>query len=182
MSKGRASFKVVLLGDARVGKTSIRRNYLGESFKENYMVTLGADFAIKRLGTDVIQIWDLAGQPVYKAVRSGYYKGAQGAIFTFDITRPDTFSNVPKWIDEMVGVSERLVPSILVGNKADLRDSTSNPVSVEDASNYAKQLTDWSGFKVPYIESSALTGYNIDDIFASLIREIEILNESQQGQ
>ena len=80
-----ALFKVILMGDGSVGKTSLRRQYMGEGFRANYMITIGADFAVKKMslegGHDVsIQIWDLAGQEHFKNVRSTFYKGAQGAL------------------------------------------------------------------------------------------------------
>ena len=95
MSRGKRSiYKVVLVGEPRVGKTSIRRRYLGKGFSQNYMVTLGADFAIKRIKNSAIQIWDLAGQAVYKHVRDGYYQGAQGIILVFDVIQPETFERL----------------------------------------------------------------------------------------
>jgi small GTP-binding protein len=181
--KTRTSYKVVLLGDPRVGKTSIRRSYLGAVFEQDYNVTLGADFAVKRLpdNNNVLQIWDLAGQAVYKSVRSGYYKGAEGAILIYDITRPETFKNVAKWLDEMLSVSDQMIPLILVANKIDLKTDGSPFVSHKDGKNYADVLTNWSGFDVPYIESSAMTGENIDKIFQDLIGEIEVLKSTEQG-
>ncbi|MHA2253450.1 MAG: ADP-ribosylation factor-like protein, partial [Candidatus Kariarchaeaceae archaeon] len=74
----RTSFKVVLLGDPSVGKTSIRKRYLGEGFKHTYSMTLGADFAIKRINNTVLQVFDLAGNPFFQTVRELYYHGTQG--------------------------------------------------------------------------------------------------------
>jgi small GTP-binding protein len=164
-----------------VGKTSIRKRYLGATFDKDYNVTLGADFAVKRMGRNVIQIWDLAGQPVYASVRSEYYSGAEGVILVFDITRQSTFVNVPKWLNEMMGVSNRMVPIVLVGNKVDLRGSAEQSINSNAGKQYAKDLTNWSGFTVPYIESSALTGENIDKIFSDLIKEIEIFKSTSEG-
>jgi len=170
------------LGEPRVGKTSVRRRYLGAVFDKDYNVTLGADFAVKRLANnDVLQIWDLAGQPVYKSVRSGYYRGAEGVILVYDITRPETFKKISKWIDEMLSISDSMIPLILVANKVDLKEDGYEYVSPKDGENYAKILSDWSGFNVPYIESSALLGTNIDKIFENLIKEIEFSKSTQVG-
>ena len=182
ISQKRSTYKVILIGDPRVGKTSIRKRYLGAGFKENYLVTLGADFAIKRLGADVIQIWDLAGQAVYKSVREGYYKGAEGLVLVFDVTNVDSFTNLPKWLNEVINKTNSIIPMILVGNKADLRDNNSGEhVIQEDASNYAESLANWSGFEVPYFESSALNGLNIEEIFLNLKAEIDNYKASQAG-
>ena len=82
--------KIILAGDGAVGKTSLREQYLGRGFTGQYLQTIGADFALK---TDTVagenvkyQIWDLAGQPRFKTVRSVYYIGAVGALLVFDIT------------------------------------------------------------------------------------------------
>lgn len=169
----------MLLGDGAVGKTSIRHRYLGEGFKKSYMATIGADFAIKRLddeGLKIAQIWDLAGQPRFNVVREGYYLGTKGGILVFDISRPDTFFNIPNWIKEMMEniLEVDPIPLVLVGNKADLRTLSGNFIEPEQAKEYASQLSDWSGFNVPYIESSAKTGLNVDLIFESLVQNIDI--------
>jgi len=151
---------------------------MGEGFKQNYLQTIGADFAVKRLvedGSQVAQIWDLAGQPRFSVVRSGYYIGCKGAILVFDISRPESFYSLPDWITELmnnVGVGEPL-PMVLVGNKADLRDHTDNPIEVDQGEEYAKQLSDWANMEVPFLESSALTGFNVDKVFNSLIVNID---------
>ena len=91
----RKIFKITLLGDGAVGKTSLRKTYLGEGFKDGYSMTIGADFAVKRLRIDdqdfVAQIWDLAGQQRFSAVREVYYRGTSGCLLVFDISRRSVF-------------------------------------------------------------------------------------------
>jgi small GTP-binding protein len=175
-------YKIILIGDSNVGKTSIRKRYLGEGFEKRYMTTLGADFAIKRMGDNVLQIWDLAGQSIYKNVRSGYYKGAEGVIIAFDISRITTFENISNWIDELHTQRDTTIPMILVGNKADLRSDSISCVDNDAAIIYSEELTNWSGYKVPYVESSALTGENIDSIFYQLIEEMKTAKLMQEGK
>jgi len=175
----RKVFKLTILGDGGVGKTSLRRRYLGEGFDSSYLATIGADFATKKLdneGTQVAQIWDLAGQPRFSVVREGYYRGTKGAIMVFDISRPDTYYNIPKWIKEMMDsiTEDDPLPMVLVGNKADLRGSDMDFISQEQAEEYASQLTQWAHMDIPYIESSAKTGLNVDEIFDSLVENIGI--------
>ncbi|MHA2030315.1 MAG: GTP-binding protein [Candidatus Kariarchaeaceae archaeon] len=174
-SKKRNMYKCVIIGEPAVGKTSLRKRYLGQGFEASYSMTIGADFAVKRKGENAIQIWDLAGQQGFSEVRSLYYKGAQGGIIVFDIVRPLSYERVTLWIDEMLRQANRNLPIVLVGNKADLRGSANDAVSTEEAQEYAKALSDWSGFEVPYVEASALTGLNVDLIFDKLIEEIGYL-------
>jgi len=170
------TFKIVLIGDGAVGKTSLRKNYMGESFEEEYLMTIGADFAVKYIPyedyTVGLQIWDLAGQPRFSDVRKSYYAGAYGAIVVFDITRPVTFQNTDFWINELIKNNNNLlVPMILIGNKVDLRGATPKEVQVSKitAAAYAETLSEWGGFKVPYIETSAKTGQNVQRAFDHLI-------------
>jgi len=172
------TFKITVLGDGGVGKTSIRKRYLGEGFKASYGMTVGADFAVKRVNVDgeniTLQIWDLAGQQRFSKVREVYYKGSIGAVLVFDITRPGTYQNLPSWLHEcIVNNNNRRVPFILLGNKADLRDIyTTESVPEEQGVEYARILSEWSGYEIPYLETSALTGLNIDEAFIKLLRYI----------
>jgi len=175
-------FKVTLLGDGAVGKTSLMKTYLGEGFKSGYSMTIGADFAVKRLKIDghdfVAQIWDLAGQQRFSAVREVYYRGTSGCLLVFDITRRVSFENIPSWIAELLkNNNNRIVPLILIGNKSDLRPTAKDPVLREQAEEYARSLSAWSGFTVPYIETSAKTGENVDEAFKTLLKNIVLYYE-----
>ncbi|MHA2171984.1 MAG: Rab family GTPase [Candidatus Kariarchaeaceae archaeon] len=179
--KKRAAYKIILIGDPQVGKTSIRKRYLGEGFEQNYMVTLGADFAVKRLGESVLQIWDLAGQDMYKSVRTGYYSGANGVILVYDVVQPKSFENIDRWFEELKHRRKGFIPIVLVANKIDLRTNGSSSISYENGLAIAKTISEIIGFSVPLLESSALTGLNIDAIFASLIEEMDNHNQMQIG-
>jgi len=177
----RIRVKIVLIGDGGVGKTSIARRYLGESFIHEYKRTIGADFYVKRdtyhddnLGKVMFEwlIWDLAGQPAYNEVRPLYYRGAQGALVVFDVTRPETYYNIPKWLSEYWRHCGSVLPFVLVGNKVDIRDSASNPVPPEAGQEYAKIASKTVGIDIPYIETSAKTGENISQAFEFLARVI----------
>ena len=172
-------YKLTLLGDGGVGKTSLRHRYLGEGFKQNYMATIGADFAVKRLdeeGHNIVQIWDLAGQPRFSIVREGYYIGTKGAILVYDISRPETFYSIPNWIAELfdnVNTTDP-IPMALVGNKADLRKNRGDYITVEQGEDYAKELGEWAELEIPHVETSALTGLNVDKMFKTIVRNIDI--------
>lgn len=167
----------MLLGEGGVGKTSLRKRYLGEGFDKSYQMTIGADFAAKRMkieGWDITaNIWDLAGQIRFKAMRETYYRGVSGGLLVFDISRPDTFEDITKWIGELKKNNhDQIVPIILIGNKSDLRETIDSPVSQEEAIQYSRDLTENHNFEVKYVESSALTGENVEDAFEILIQDI----------
>lgn len=168
--------KIVFLGDGGVGKTSIARRYLGETFRTDYRATIGADFYVRKdvytfegLGTFHFQwqIFDLAGQPTFKQVRPIYYQRARAAIMVFDVSRPETFYSIPNWLKEFWTHAGGLYPFILVGNKIDLRRQM-QCLGPEYGQKYAKMLSDRLGFPIPYVETSAKTGENINEAFRTL--------------
>ena len=122
------TLKIILIGDGAVGKTSIRRQYLGEGFKSDYQMTIGADLATKNssliyAGGKQIKflIWDLAGQPRFENVRKAYFMAAVGALVVFDATRQESFTNIVKWMNELWRNNGRgPVPLIVLANKIDL--------------------------------------------------------------
>ncbi len=161
-------FKVVMLGDGAVGKTALTTRFTQGSFEADYKRTIGSDFAIKKLEFEdldanvTIQVWDLAGQPRFEVVRQGFYRGARGGLLVFDVTRRRTFLNIDNWKEECFKNLGYSIPLIVVANKVDLADSRAVPTS--DGEEYAKRN------RSLYVESSALTGENVEDAYASLCR------------
>ncbi|UCG01580.1 MAG: GTP-binding protein [Candidatus Heimdallarchaeota archaeon] len=174
------TLKVILIGDGAVGKTSIRRQYLGEGFKVDYQMTIGADLAAKT--SDIVYaggkqikylIWDLAGQPRFHNVRKIYYMSAVGALVVFDMTRPESFQNIVKWMNELWRNNGRgPVPLIVLGNKTDLCSVGMPCVSESKAHAFVSRLSQISeryrGFKIYFLQSSAKTGENIEKAFELL--------------
>ncbi len=172
--------KVVLLGDGAVGKTSLRERYLGKNLSSNYLMTIGADFAVKTTNIDGqtvrFQIWDLAGQKHFAHVRSLYYRGALGGLLVYDVTRMSSYQNVKMWVKEFhENNDEQYVPLVLLGNKVDLRSRYSESIPPELGEKLAVELTellDMTGISVPYFETSAKDGLNVDEAFEALGRNI----------
>ncbi|MCE7735890.1 MAG: GTP-binding protein [Candidatus Heimdallarchaeota archaeon] len=172
--------KLTLMGDGAVGKTNLRRNYLGVGFTQDHLMTIGADFAAtekqytfgEKQFNVTFQIWDLAGQSTFSQVRSMYYKGCFGALMVFDLTRPSSFDNIKSWMDELKKHSGRgEIPTILLGNKYDLVDSAEQVVPREDIDKLVKELNKNSGktgITVKYLDTSALNGLNVDTAFESM--------------
>ena len=166
-------FKVVLIGDGGVGKTSLRRRFMGESFVTSYIATIGADFAVKdlttRSGKQVrFQIWDLAGQERFRIVREGFYRGSRGALLVYDITRGETYNNIPFWAEELAKNVSSVPPMVLVGNKIDLKGSSGVYVTPDYGEMMREYLERRYGVPVHFIETSAKTGENIEEAFVTL--------------
>ncbi len=165
ISEDRRLWKFVLAGDGAVGKTSLRKQYLGEGFDTDYLSTMGADFALydTEVGNTKIrwQIWDLAGQPVFKDVVKAYYTKIFGGVLVYDVTRRQTFENVEKWLTDLWTNSGRTpnVPVVLLANKIDLREEGAETVSTEEGKKLAEKL----GLK--FIETSAKTGEGVKKAF-----------------
>lgn len=171
--------KVCLLGDGSVGKTALRERFIGRAFRPNYLMTIGADFTLRRImvGQDEykVQIWDLAGQMGFKDVRKLYYKGSDGFLIVFDLTRLPSYENVVNWVDEGFKHLERKpIPIVLVGNKLDLRQAedgshVSNEAGRKLAEHIREKYLD-ENTPVQYIETSAKTAENVDAAFTLLAK------------
>lgn len=168
------NFKVVVIGDGGVGKTSLIRRHAKDKFEINVLPTLGVDITCKyyRLpGALLVMLstWDIAGQEFFKEVRHEYYKGAVGAMLVFDLTNPESFWRVKTWYVDLRDNLKRKVPAILMGNKKDL--AAQRAVMESEA----KDLAEGYGFR--YFETSALTGESVDKAFYTLIAQILVENK-----
>ncbi len=167
--------KIIELGEPFVGKTTLRRRFLGESLHDNYLPTLGVDFSLKRLNYKNhifrMMIWDLAGDQRYNTIRPGYYQGANGCLAVYDLTRPDTFHGLKEWLKEFrTYITDNWVPLVLVGNKLDLVGSFENSeISQEDVNELKEYIMNELGFfTVHHILTSAITGTNVQKSFELL--------------
>ncbi len=175
--------KVVLAGDQAVGKTSIRKRYLGESFEGKYMLTIGTEFSLKKIKVNDVmvnlQIWDLAGQQQFKAVRSLYYQGSSGAILVYDVNNRQTLKNLTAWIDELIMHNQtKLVPILVLANKIDLRDvvqsNESEGITTDEGRIETKRLEKLyaeRGFDAQFLfdEVSAKTGHGIEEAITNFV-------------
>ncbi|KAG2456318.1 RAB38 protein, partial [Polypterus senegalus] len=121
-------YKILVIGDLGVGKTSIIKRSVHQNYSPNYRATIGVDFALKVLNWDAdtvvrLQLWDIAGQERFGNMTRVYYREAIGAFIVFDITRPSTFEAVMKWkedLDSKLTLSNGTnVPAVLLANKCD---------------------------------------------------------------
>jgi Ras-related protein Rab-23 len=172
----RRQFKICLIGDGYVGKTSIRRKYLKGGFKASYLPTLGVDFAQKVTTFEGVPtylvVWDIAGQPLFQSLRRRYYEGCSGMILAYSVVDRLSFDSASKWLVEAHGFMGELPPLIVVGNKIDLRPThpQEDTVSPEEGQAFSDKFSAELNAPSIFIETSALTGENIDEAFDRLIK------------
>jgi small GTP-binding protein len=174
-------FRVVLLGEAAVGKTSLVRRYTENVFDEEYKQTIGTTFATKDIDvTDGegavrkvrLNVWDMGGQSTYRELRRQFMKGASGAIIVFDVTRPETFMAMNNWFESFKEVCPDS-PVIISANKVDLVDERMVPHEP------GMMLRNW--FQAEYFETSAKTGDEVDNVFTRIAEVVleKALSESK---
>eukprot|EP01029_Cantina_marsupialis_P021444 TRINITY_DN512_c0_g1_i1.p1 TRINITY_DN512_c0_g1~~TRINITY_DN512_c0_g1_i1.p1 ORF type:complete len:202 (-),score=28.51 TRINITY_DN512_c0_g1_i1:160-765(-) len=161
-------FKLVIIGDSAVGKTSIVQRFIDNSFDEDGSPTIGVDFGVKYLDISgkriKTTIWDTAGQERFRTVTSSYYKGAQGVILVYDVTRRQTFQNIQSWLDEIDTYASNRLVKLLVCNKIDLKERTA--VDREEAVALAKSKG------MLFLECSAKTRHGISSVFQEICHKV----------
>jgi Ras-related protein Rab-1A len=162
-------FKLLLIGDSGVGKSSLLLRFADDSYLETYISTIGVDFKIRTVELDgktvKLQIWDTAGQERFRTITSSYYRGAHGIIVVYDVTDQESFSNVKQWLNEIDQYASEDVNKLIVGNKSD-RDNE----KVVDAQT-AKAFADEVG--IPFLETSAKSASNVEQAFMTMAAEIK---------
>jgi small GTP-binding protein len=156
-----------------VGKTSLMYRYVNNKFSEKYIASLGAQFLTKEIRIkaknnhkDKIKliIWDIMGQsnPAFEDLRTTFYRGADGAILIFDLTRKDSLRKLTEWHSQVTKMLGRDLPVLLIGNKIDLLKNTESIPLRKEAIEFAESI------HCDYIETSAKTGENVDIAFSNL--------------
>ena len=168
MAKKEFLYKILLLGDSTVGKSSILMRYVENTFQESYLTTVGLDFKIKSVkindeNTVRVQIWDTAGQDRFRSITRNYFKGAHGIILIYDVTLKDSFYNVRNWLKQIREEVSEKVCIVLVGNKIDKEQD--RIISTEEGEKIANEY----GLKL--FECSAKTGENIEETFLEVIKK-----------
>ena len=158
-------FKLVLIGDGGVGKTTFVKRHLTGEYEKRYIATVGVEvhplkFSTTR-GNVVFNVWDTAGQEKLSGLRDGYYIGGQCGIIMFDVTSRITYKNIPKWHRDLIRVCEN-IPMVLVGNKVDVKDRKVK----------AKQITYHRRHNLQYFDVSAKSNYQFEKPFLWLARRL----------
>ena len=157
-------FKVLLLGNSDVGKSSLILRYVDEVWSDTFVPTIGVDFKVKTSNLEnkniKMQIWDTAGQERFRNVISSYFRGAHGILLIYDVTNRDSFKNLESWLIEIEKNASENVLKILIGNKNDLIDE--KEIKTEEGEAFAKR----NGMQ--FLETSAKMNTNVKEAFEAL--------------
>ncbi|KAF1389244.1 hypothetical protein PFLUV_G00071430 [Perca fluviatilis] len=164
------AYRIVLAGDAAVGKSSFLLRLCKNEFKLNSSATLGVDFQMKTLIVDgepvSLQLWDTAGQERFRSIAKSYFRRADGVLLLYDVTCEKSFLNVREWVDMIEDVSQEDIPIMLVGNKCDLRQDGASCVPT----SYGEKLA--MTYNTLFCETSAKDGSNILEAVLHLARQV----------
>ncbi|RUS78395.1 hypothetical protein EGW08_013843, partial [Elysia chlorotica] len=158
-------FKLLIIGNSSVGKTSFLFRYADDSFTSAFVSTVGIDFKVKTVFRQdkrvKLQIWDTAGQERYRTITTAYYRGAMGFLLMYDITNEESFQAVQDWCTQIKTYSWDNAQVVLVGNKCDLEDE--RVVSTDRGKQLADQLC------LEFFETSAKENINVKAVFERLV-------------
>ena len=160
-------FKILVLGDSSVGKTTLLLKYVDGYFPTLYVATIGVEFKTKKINVDgidiTLQIWDTAGQERFRSVTKSFLKGADGIIYVYDVTNKESFDNLKTWIN----TAEESITDfkkIIIGNKIDIEDK--KKVSTEMLEKFCEKQN------LKGLETSAKNGTNVNEMFELLTKMI----------
>ena len=163
------SFKVVLVGESGVGKTSIITQFIDQTFQEDQQSTTGGTFSTKSViceGGKILkfEIWDTAGQEKYRSLTTMFYKDANAAVMVYDVTRKESFDEIKNyWSNQIKENSPENIILVIAGNKSDLIEQET--VDEEEARNFAKELN------AIFISTSAKSSEGINSLFEEIAKK-----------
>jgi Ras-related protein Rab-1A len=163
-------FKILLVGAAAVGKTSLIERFVKSQFATDYKITVGVSILTKDVEYErgqfaTLSIWDIGGQVKFSFIRTTFYKGSHGALLVFDLSRADTWEQIKNWKAEVNQFAGN-IPMVLIGNKLDLLEAVGEVIDREECQRWAEEIGSI------YIETSAKLGQRVEDGFVELTRRI----------
>jgi len=174
-------FKLVLLGESAVGKSSVVLRFVKGQFLEFQESTIGAAFLTQSVCLNELtikfEIWDTAGQERYHSLAPMYYRGAQAAIVVYDITNYDSFERAKSWVNELQRQGNPNIVIAMAGNKLDLvsPDGALRKITTQEASAYAEE----NG--ILFMETSAKTAANVNELFVAIAKALPKSNQSNSS-
>ncbi|XP_052800824.1 ras-related protein Rab-35-like [Mya arenaria] len=168
-------FKLLIIGDSGVGKSSLLLRFSDNTFSGTYITTIGVDFKIRTIDVNgekvKLQIWDTAGQERFRTITSTYYRGTHGVVVVYDVSSGESFANVKRWLHE-IDTNCDVVNRILVGNKDD--DPDRKVVLTQDAQRFAEQMG------IQLFETSAKENKNVEEMFVAITKLVLQTKKEQQ--
>eukprot|EP00826_Nyctotherus_ovalis_P054311 TRINITY_DN7103_c0_g5_i1.p1 TRINITY_DN7103_c0_g5~~TRINITY_DN7103_c0_g5_i1.p1 ORF type:complete len:213 (-),score=93.66 TRINITY_DN7103_c0_g5_i1:131-724(-) len=165
----RDRYKVIIVGEASVGKSCLLIRATEDTYSDNYSITIGADSStfLVKIGEAVVQleVWDTAGSEKYRSMIKVFFAGSHAAFIAYDITRKDTFNAVDFWLDAVRQTTSPEVKVVLVGNKKD--EEEKREVTQEEANEYLEMNELFA-----FMETSAKTGEGVMDVFKKLAQSL----------
>ena len=159
--------KILIIGDSRVGKTSLLLKYVEKLFPEEHISTIGVEYKEKNIIKDdfniKLQIWDTAGQERFRSITKNIYKNTNCVLFVYDITNMESFKNVKHWIKDTENI-DKDIKGIIIGNKTDLEKE--RVISKKDLDEIGNK------YKMAVLETSAKNGKNVNECFELLVDEL----------
>lgn len=175
-SKQVRKYKLVIIGDQSVGKTSLVTRFKYDTFDNSYQATIGIDFLSQTMYLDDrtirLQLWDTAGQERFHSLIPSYIRDSVLVIVVYDVGQRSSYEGVTKWMEEVTQVRGAGAIIVLVGNKSDINLS-GRQVSFEEGEGMAKNI----GAKI-FMETSARTGHNVKSLFQRIARELPVDDDS----
>ena len=158
-------FKVILIGDSNVGKTTLINKYMDKNFSGEIPPTVGLENRVKTLEVRglkaKLQIWDTAGQEKFNSLSKNYYQNTDGILLVFDVTNRESFNNIKNWYDDVISNSDIKAKKLLIGNKNDMKDKIK--VTADDIKKFKREN------KLKFIETSAKVNNNVEEAFQKII-------------
>nr|MDO8081066.1 Rab family GTPase [Candidatus Freyarchaeota archaeon] len=165
---GKYVFKVLILGEGGVGKTTLKQRYTEGLVDPIYKCTIGVDFGqidAKHAEQEIsLHFWDIGGQIQFREISGVFYKGAKAAVLMFDVTQPSTLDGLNEWLKLMKQENIYDIPKIIVGNKIDIRKVDKGHISTEKSKKFCDNL------KIEYYETSALHGEGTEELLKNLVK------------
>lgn len=166
-------YKIVTLGEGRVGKTSLTLKIAKNEFHDNEQSTVNANFLVRDIqvngATVRLNLWDTAGQERFRALAPNYYRGAKGAVIVYDITDRSSFARVVSWVKELSVQADKDICICIAGNKCDRESERQIPKA--EAIEYARSQG------VSHFDTSAKSGKGVQELFQEISR---LVMETQQ--
>ena len=168
-------FKYIIVGDTSVGKSCLLLKFTDNQFQQIHDLTIGVEFGTKIISVNnekiKIQVWDTAGQELFRSITRSYYRGVAGVILVFDMSNIDSINSIPSWFKDLKNTYMRLstepLSIILVGNKIDKNIDNS---IIENIRKKANQFAQENNIR--FIETSAKSGKNVNELFTTLAKDI----------